>query len=174
MATKIEQLGLHGKVWAISFGYAELAAEQLSLIDQVESAKEQAKFDAAERARAEEGAKPYRVDGRTAIIEVRGPMTKRPTSASWLFGGTASRRVQQELLFAKSDSDVDQVLMVFETPGGSVNGLPELADTVMAVDAVKPVHAFCEDGCYSAGYSWRASAGLSVSTPPVGSAAWVR
>lgn len=81
---------------------------------------------------------PVKKQGSTAVVSLRGAIIKE---AGWLsmFGFAGSRDTAIALRAAAADEDVDQIVMIIDSPGGSVDGLDELAQTVKAVNAVKPV-----------------------------------
>lgn len=92
-----------------------------------------------------------------AIIRIEGLMTKRPSFWGWLFGGSvATQTTQQALAAALADAAVRSVLLVVDSPGGSVAGTEELAEAVFRARTVKPVTAYASDMCASAAY-WVAS-----------------
>lgn len=156
--TKLGQLSLISSVWAISDSYKAKALQALEAMDVVECARRQSEFlkeieaaDALRRATAEDQ-KPYGMIGGLVIFNVSGPMTKKPTSASWYFGGTSTLETRDLIRQAKEDPDVKAGLMIWETPGGEVAGLPEFGDDILAFNAAKPMYSFVDDDCHSAGY----------------------
>lgn len=99
----------------------------------------------------------YTNEGGVAVIKFEGLVTKRPSFWGWLFGGSASTQTAQEALAAAmADPGVRSVLMVIDSPGGTVAGTEELAEAVFRARGVKPVAAFAQDMCASAAY-WIAS-----------------
>lgn len=80
-----------------------------------------------------------RIEGNVATINVTGAMDK---TFSWFlsfFGGTSTLAVKAAVDAAASDKSVKAILMIFDSPGGGIDGLAELADSVRAARAVKPV-----------------------------------
>ena len=78
--------------------------------------------------------------GSTAIVSMKGAMIK--DAGYWSYYGFAGTRdTAQALLAAAADSDIESILWVVDSPGGSVDGLAELAETVKQVAAVKPLVA---------------------------------
>jgi signal peptide peptidase SppA len=100
------------------------------------------------------GSNGYRVENGIAVIEMTGPVTKRPTCASWFFGGCDSLSLRQAVRSADRDESVRGILMVFDSPGGEVAGTSDLAASV--ANATKPTRAYVSDQCCSAAY-WVAS-----------------
>jgi signal peptide peptidase SppA len=81
---------------------------------------------------------PIKKQGATALVSMRGAIVKE---AGWLskYGFSGSRDTSLALKSAAADDDIDQIVMVIDSPGGSVDGLDELAQTVKDVNAVKPI-----------------------------------
>jgi len=128
------------------------------------------KLDAAEiaaivAARADAGqtkTDPWR-RGNTAILPITGILVKH----SYLVNGesqprgTATLAARQRLDAAVADETVEGIVMLIDSPGGSVAGIADLAGAIRAADAVKPVVAMIEDVGASAAY-WLASQARSV------------
>ena len=101
--------------------------------------------------------KPYTVtEGGVAVLYLSGPITKRPTSMSYFFGGTSSVLLRRAVRQAAADPDVKAIALIVDSPGGQVNGTADLAADVAAAAQKKPVGAYAEDTCCSAAY-WVAS-----------------
>jgi signal peptide peptidase SppA len=92
-----------------------------------------------------------------AIININGMMMRSPDFFSRLFyGATDTNEIEAAVNAAASDSSIEKILLVVNSPGGSVSGTAELGDAVAAANQVKPVTAYISDiGC-SAAY-WVAS-----------------
>ena len=88
-----------------------------------------------------------------AAIAIRGTMTKRGSSMSDAGSTVAIRRAVRE---AVRDPEAIGILLVIDTPGGTVAGTADLGREIARANSEKPVFAFCEDLCASAGY-WVAS-----------------
>lgn len=84
-----------------------------------------------------------------AVIELRGTLMKFASSFS---GGTSTTRARRAIREAVADGRVKAILLVVDSPGGTVAGTPELADEVAAANAKKPVWAYAEDLMASAAY----------------------
>lgn len=102
--------------------------------------------------RSKEPAYSVTSDG-VAVIDFVGAMTKYGSSLS-SFPGTLGmrRRIRQ----AVADDEVKAIVLRIDSPGGSTAGTSDLAETVAAANAKKPVTAFIEDLGASAAY-WVAS-----------------
>jgi protease-4 len=88
-----------------------------------------------------------------AQIEIRGSMTKFGSSLS---DAGSTIRIREAIRAAARDINVDGILVLFDTPGGTAAGTKELADEIAAAGKMKPVVGYIEDMAASAGY-WAAS-----------------
>jgi len=140
-----------GRHWMIDEGYAGtiiLALEGMTLADV-------ARAHAANRAAAGPGntsPPSYRAEDGVAYIGIGGPMTKQANSMQEMFGGTATVSVQEAIRKAVADDAVQSIMLVFDTPGGTVDGSFDLADTVRRAGKIKPIDGYAQDNCCSAGY----------------------
>ena len=92
-----------------------------------------------------------------AIIEMRGPMMKFESS----FGGASTVATRRMIRNAVSDRFVKSIVLVIDSPGGTVSGTKELADDVAWATTQKPLYTFIEDFSCSAAY-WVASQATKV------------
>ena len=76
------------------------------------------------------------------MINVEGTMMRY---ASSLDDSTSTVRVRRQLRRARADRSVRGVLLVFNSPGGSIDGLDDLAEDIKSLAAEKPTHARAED-----------------------------
>lgn len=88
---------------------------------------------------------PVQIVGKTAIIPIVGPMIKRS-----FFGLASTVHIKQAIDAAKLDSAIDTIVLRIDSPGGSVDGLAELGDTVYQARKVKPVLTQVEGQMHSA------------------------
>lgn len=96
--------------------------------------------------------KPYAVDQGVAVIEINGPIMKGGGS----FGEVDSVAVRRAVRAAARDEDIGSIMLLIDSPGGTVAGTETLASDVREAMAVKPVFAHIEDQGASAAY-WIAS-----------------
>jgi signal peptide peptidase SppA len=85
-----------------------------------------------------------------ARIDVSGPLTKYPTSFQALLGGTSMLRTREALRTAARDPEVVGILVVIDSPGGTVHGTADLAEAIRQADTRKPVYTYAEDFAASA------------------------
>jgi signal peptide peptidase SppA len=85
-----------------------------------------------------------------AIIDIKGPITKGSSFFSFLFGGSSTEEIKQQLILAESDSDVEKIILNIDSPGGTVDGSFELADFIKTL--TKPIVTFSDGMIASAAY----------------------
>lgn len=88
-----------------------------------------------------------------AFLEVTGPMMKFRSSMG---GGTSTVQVRRQVRAATADPLVGEIVIHFDTPGGTYAGTADLGADIANAARQKPVTAFVSDLCGSAGY-WCAS-----------------
>jgi protease-4 len=125
---------------------------------------------------SDEKRKPYRMlENGIAEIAITGVLSKHPSL--WRMFGCSSQPTLGELAEAcdraREDASVERAMLYASTPGGTLAGTPEFSDAVRRLAAVKPVHAYADDECCSAGY-WpvaqaaRITAGRSAAIGNIG------
>lgn len=92
-----------------------------------------------------------------AIIPIVGPIIPRAGMFAEMSGVTSVRSIGLDLEAAVADPDVRSILLEVDSPGGAVTGISDLARTIRAASAQKPVTAFVSGAGASGGY-WLASA----------------
>lgn len=106
--------------------------------------------DFAPRAAAPRSAS--RPAGSIALIQVYGAIMQRASQFGPCDGGTGADQISSALSAAMADETVSQILMDFDTPGGSVFGISELGDQIRAARATKPIIGIANSLSASAGY----------------------
>jgi capsid assembly protease len=116
--------------------------------------------------------KPYQVDTGVALIGIEGVIAKKASLMTQISGGISTQKVKADLRAALADPEVSSILLVIDSPGGSVDGTEELAAEIYASRGQKPICAFTDGMIASAAY-WIASAADSIwisgETPWIGS-----
>ena len=91
------------------------------------------------------------------IIDLHGPLMRQPDLISaLLFGATDMNEVTDAIQEALQRDDVQSILIDINSPGGTVNGTPELAQAVADAAKLKTTYAFTAGQMCSAAY-WIAS-----------------
>lgn len=97
------------------------------------------------------------VEQGVGVIALQGPLIRHPDLfARVLFDATDTEQAIQAIEEAVTRPDIKTVLLDIDSPGGTVNGTPELAQTVADATRSKPVYAFSAGQMCSAAY-WVAS-----------------
>jgi len=99
-------------------------------------------------------------DGRIAVIPVMGAIANRAHSM-----GTGADRIGAMVDDAVNSARVDGIVFDMHTPGGTVMGIPELAEKIYQAGKVKPTASVANGLMASAGYWAGAAANETVVTP---------
>lgn len=94
----------------------------------------------------------YEVRNGTALIEMRGPMAAGLDD----FSQTTYEGLREQIERATENPAVDRIMLVIDSPGGSVAGITDVEDAIKAARDIKPVHAHALGTMASAAY-WLAS-----------------
>ena len=127
----------------------------------------------AQAAGDDEDEKCYIVEDGVAIVPVVGVLAKRMNMFMKFSGGTSTQLLQRDFQSAMEDPAVKSILLVVDSPGGTVDGTQNLAETIRASRGKgKPIYALADGLMASAAY-WIGSAAdkvfLSSGTTHVGS-----
>lgn len=93
------------------------------------------------------------VENGIATIPITGPMLR--DAPDWLLGylgATSMEKIGAAINQAVGREDVRGIILNINSPGGTVNGTPELADTVAEATRTKPVYSFTAGMMASAAY----------------------
>ena len=149
-------------VWAVDANSVPQLAKLPKLLaaeKQNFSAEELAKglaFTAGPALEAERADLPISVYDNVAIIPLRGIMLKSyPWSSSYV---CSSFHVRMAVRSARLDESIDHILIIADTPGGSVSGMHELGDEIKLAAESKKVVVQVEGSLCSAGYHVAAGA----------------
>jgi len=96
------------------------------------------------------------VEGDVAIISVIGTMFKRAADMDAMSATAGVSRVTRLVKEAADDDQVSGIVLVFDTPGGTVDGTEDLARAIRDANEKKRVISFVDGLCASAGF-WAAS-----------------
>ena len=100
------------------------------------------------------------------IIRLHGPLMRDPDLISTLlFGATDINQVADAVRQAADSKEVKSILLDIDSPGGTVNGTPELGQVVADASKLKTIYAFSAGQMCSAAY-WVASQCQAVYASP--------
>jgi capsid assembly protease len=91
-----------------------------------------------------------RIESGVAIIPIHGAVAQNVGGFEKLFGMVDLRDVATELREAMADESVNAIVFDIDSPGGTYNGTPELAEQIAAAN--KPTFAFSAGVAASAAY----------------------
>lgn len=101
----------------------------------------------------------YSVSDGLATIQISGVIGKKLPKWMAAFGMVDVDDIQKLVEQANADPAVKSILLEIDSPGGSVTGVPEAAQTIR--DSSKPVYAFSDTLMASAAY-WIASGAAGI------------
>jgi len=166
---------LDGSVWAITeSGMDQImhAIEGLEHKDVLEAAKEEQSLveNATKNRGVLEGDKEFKyeddmydVKGSMATMPVYGKMFPRANMMTRLSGGVSTRKLGRAIDEVEEREDIDKMLMVFDSPGGSIQGLTNTAQKIRAMDT--ETVAFAEGLMASAAYFVGSATDRVVASP---------
>jgi ClpP class serine protease len=167
---------LMGEAWAITeAGYDKLVeiasrenvisaetAEKIERRREAVAARKAAKMDNTEGVLKRDG---------VGIIEVAGPIFRYADLFSQISGATSIETLATDFNAAMNDPSIRGVVLTFDSPGGQVSGVNELANMIASRRGEKPIISYVGNAAASAAY-WLASAADEVvvdATAEVGS-----
>ena len=105
--------------------------------------------------------------GGVAIIPVHGVIGHKVGAVAKMLGAVDALDVMAAIQLAADDDEVDTIILDIDSPGGTVAGVPELAETVEAVQAsgTKKIYAYTDSQMASAAY-WLAAGANGIFAAP--------
>lgn len=103
----------------------------------------------------------YDLRDSVAVIPISGPLTKRRSFWSFLFGGSSYAEIARTVAFAAQDPEVSGIVLDIDSPGGTISGVEAAGDAIFAARQQKPLAAFANGTMASAAY-WLGSAADTV------------
>lgn len=99
--------------------------------------------------------------GGVAVLRLSGVMAPKANLFMQVSGGISTQMATRQLESAVADARVQSIVVAFETPGGSIIGVPEFASAIYALAAEKPIVVHTSEKLMSAGY-WSGSAANAI------------
>ncbi len=100
-------------------------------------------------------------DGGIAVLNIAGVMANKANMFTRVSGGASAQMLTQQVSSMRADPRVRGVVLDFDTPGGSVFGIPAMAAEIRALASEKPTVSVSTGMMASAGY-WTGSAANAV------------
>lgn len=107
--------------------------------------------------------------GQVAVLDMFGVISQRMNMFDEISGGTSTEVATKQIRALQSDEEVKAIILNFDSPGGTVYGIEELAAEILASRGGKPIIAQVNSACFSAAY-WLASACEEIIVTPGGQA----
>ncbi len=117
---------------------------------------------AAERATPKSGRK---AQGSVGIIQIRGAISQHPNTGESAGDFASTDDVSAALRAMADDPDIGSIVLDFDSPGGTIFGVPELAAQIREARARKPIVAVANSLMASAAYWLGAQADQLYVTP---------
>ena len=111
---------------------------------------------------------PTERTGQVGVLPIVGTVTPRRTLLSDYGLGVAADELGRQFNDMVLRNDVSAILLDVDSPGGSVSGIPELAEKIRSARGLKPITAIANASTYSAAY-WIATAADEMVITPSGS-----
>ncbi len=114
----------------------------------------------------------YQIENGVALMPLEGVISKRMNLFTQFSGGTSTQLFERDFKKALADPMVQSILLLVDSPGGSVDGVQELANLIYENRKRKPIVAYTDGMMASAAY-WIGSGAekiyISGDTTQVGS-----
>lgn len=157
---------------AISTDWAIDASWLAFILDVIQRENEapdniQSKYEAvaAKQGTLVDGAKRLRRRGSVATLPVYGPIVRRADLFSDISALASVESIAADLDIARRDPSIRAILLDFDSPGGDVNGINELAQIIASINLEKPVWVYANHMLASAAY-WLAAAADHIVVNP--------
>lgn len=105
----------------------------------------------------------YEMQGNTAVMPIMGKMFPRANMMTALSGGVSTRKLGRAVDEVEEREDVDRLMMVFDSPGGSVQALTNTAQKIRSMETESV--AFASGMMASAAYFVGSAADKIVASP---------
>jgi len=160
---------LDGSHWAITReGIEQIRAfvsamEVSDMVDIADSAQAATKNRGVLQGEDHEYEHLYDVEGSVAKLPVYGKIHPRATMMTSLSGGTSVESLRNAATEIEGRDDIDKMMLMIDSPGGNVKGLPSISSTIRSMDT--ETVAFAE-GTMASGAYWIGSAADQVIVSP--------
>ena len=104
------------------------------------------------------------VDG-IGIYRINGPLLSTGNWLTRFFGMASYEDIRADLMQMSADPDVQEILVLTGSPGGSVFGITDAAEAIKKIDKVTPVFFYSSKNAASGAY-WLASCGRTLIGSP--------
>jgi capsid assembly protease len=158
------------QVWAMEPAALERVVDVLTRRDSgVRLTAEQIEAAVGRAPQATEQRRSAANGGGVAVIPVFGTIAHRAHMVNQVSGsgGTSTELLGKVIRMAAADPNVASIVLDIDSPGGAVDGTPEVVDAIYEARAAKPIVAVANSLAASAGY-WIGSAASEFVVTPSG------
>lgn len=120
-----------------------------------------------EEIEARTGPAGYQQQASVAVLPLYGPIMHRSSAFTAFFGGTSVEKWGRAFDELVASERIGAIVLDVDSPGGTVDGVPELAERVRSARGTKPIVAVSNTFMASAAY-WIASAADEIVVAPSG------
>jgi signal peptide peptidase SppA len=99
--------------------------------------------------------------GGVAVLAINGPLAPKANLFTQISGGASAQQLVQQIEAMADSAAVRSAVLVWDSPGGSVQGIPTLARAVRALADAKPTVSVADGVMASAAY-WAASGANAI------------
>jgi signal peptide peptidase SppA len=86
------------------------------------------------------------------VVRIIGPIVKRDGILTYFNLAVSCQAIEKALTYAMGDTRASCIILQIDSPGGCVEGVPELADMVFNARKIKPVYSVADSMAASAAY----------------------
>jgi signal peptide peptidase SppA len=119
------------------------------------------KLEKAEPVRDRDAYISYQVINERAIIPIHGVVLKKSMGMEGYSGMETTLNIENTLLHAEENKAVKEIIMDYDTPGGSSEGIAEVSALIRRIRETKPIFSIVNDSMFSAGY-WMGAQGSAI------------
>lgn len=83
-----------------------------------------------------------KVNSGVAVIPIHGMIAKRMNLFQQISGGVSTEMLKKDIRKAADDKEITAIVLDIDSPGGTVDGTKELADSIFALRGQKPIVAY--------------------------------
>lgn len=106
-----------------------------------------------------------KANGDIAVLPIHGVISQRLSMMEEISGGVSTEEIAAQFRAYLADDSIKMIILNFDTPGGTVSGVPELGQEIFDSRGTKPIIAHLNPLAASAGYWLAAQADEIIATP---------
>jgi signal peptide peptidase SppA len=157
---------VYDRPWAILPTTMDIIVEVMSLRKNGERFSEDEIMSRLAAAKEEQGPRQgTKQEIGVSVIPIYGTIHPKMNLMSEMSGGTSVEAIRKNFRAALADDKINAIVFDIDSPGGAVDGLPELADEIYEARGQKPMVAVANTLMASAAYWLGSQADMVVASP---------